>query len=464
MPRLLLVDDNPSIHKIAETLLAHSAIDLVCVESAAEALDRLGRGERFDVALVDTAMTPMDGWALLEQLRSHPATAGIPIAMMAGVLDQVDPAQVESAPIQGFLKKPVELRELADRVQRLLETPMASVAPAAAFPASPFATMPATKITDLPEFRPQPAEARPEADLDLALEDFPPMEPVSDILDLSEEDLWPEPEAKVAPKGPDVVHAPRPGTVTEELDAGSEIKEETSLELEAFDLDSLKGLGAEAVSPAALPEPELESVPELEIEPELNLDAVVPDLGEQDEPTLEPEALAGLEGLGESLEAPAPDLVAAAAPTFDWRDESEDLLLDLPTLEAPGISAPDSIGLELPAAFPTSTPPAPPVPDVEVATTGSFEPLAAPVALPEPQVSLAPFAPAPEPAVPEEAPASAPVVETGSAAALVRALAADPVALDALARAVVARLGDQVLRDIAWEVMPDLAERLQQRP
>ena len=49
MPRLLLVDDNPSIHKIAETLLAHSAIELVCVESAAEALDLVGRGERFEM-------------------------------------------------------------------------------------------------------------------------------------------------------------------------------------------------------------------------------------------------------------------------------------------------------------------------------------------------------------------------------------------------------------------------------
>ncbi len=32
--------------------------------------------------------------------------------------------------------------------------------------------------------------------------------------------------------------------------------------------------------------------------------------------------------------------------------------------------------------------------------------------------------------------------------------------MDALAKAVVARLGDQALREIAWEVMPELAERL----
>ena len=45
--------------------------------------------------------------------------------------------------------------------------------------------------------------------------------------------------------------------------------------------------------------------------------------------------------------------------------------------------------------------------------------------------------------------------------AVVHALVADPALMDALAKALVARLGDQVLREIAWEVMPDLAGRLQ---
>jgi len=37
---------------------------------------------------------------------------------------------------------------------------------------------------------------------------------------------------------------------------------------------------------------------------------------------------------------------------------------------------------------------------------------------------------------------------------------ADPAAMDRLVQALVARMGDQVLREIAWEIMPDLAERL----
>ena len=52
-------------------------------------------------------------------------------------------------------------------------------------------------------------------------------------------------------------------------------------------------------------------------------------------------------------------------------------------------------------------------------------------------------------------------VGSEQAQVLVQALLADPVLVDALVKAVVARMGDQVLREIAWEVMPDLAGRLQ---
>ena len=57
------------------------------------------------------------------------------------------------------------------------------------------------------------------------------------------------------------------------------------------------------------------------------------------------------------------------------------------------------------------------------------------------------------------APAALPP-QTGTSKELLDAMMADPAMMDALAKAVVARLGDQVLREIAWEVIPEMAERL----
>ena len=65
---------------------------------------------------------------------------------------------------------------------------------------------------------------------------------------------------------------------------------------------------------------------------------------------------------------------------------------------------------------------------------------------------------APGPAAP-----GAPAQPEGPDPAALAALLEDPALMDRLARAVVARLGDQALREIAWEIMPDLAERLRRK-
>lgn len=420
MPRLLLVDDNPSIHRIAESLLAPTDVELICVDSAAEALDRLERGDRFDVALVDTAMPGMDGWTLLTRLRAMEATAQMPIALMAGVLDPVDPSKLAKAPIQGFLKKPIELRELGDRVKALLATPVV-VSP------SPFSTVPATPARDLvkraeealPELRPEPVAPSNAFEVN----DQPAPDPEEDLLVLTSEDLWPEDAepvrldpAMAAPVHPDV-----------------------QLELEELDLDSLQDLTGEVLPPSA---PPLEE-PSEPLLPPFSPGAA---LAEDDDALV---TLSGLEEL-ETLPAdfpmalPEPEPARAVALA-----EADDDFAGLPAaaslLGGAGVAA--VAGLMAHEAGPETPEPA----------------LTIPASAPVPPVEAeAPAAGGQAPAAPGQAvPASAVPVSSEQAQALVQALLADPVLVDALVKAVVARMGDQVVREIAWEVMPDLAGRLQ---
>jgi len=536
MPRLLLVDDNPSIHKIAETLLATSPIELVCADSAAAALEKVNRGERFDVALVDTSMAGIDGWSLVEMLRGIPATARIPIAMMAGVLDTVDPERIREAPIQGFLKKPVELRELGDRILRLLETPVPLPEPTIPKLSSPFATMPATRLDDLPEFR-QKQEAA-------ALAIAPEVE--DDLLELTEEDLYVE----------------APETLAEPV--------EESLDLEELDLDSLRGLSIQpeevpaAVAPdflaaasadaavpdaasadAAVPEANAsEPTPQEGSWPVEQLDAIatldrlpavlpgipsseveLPDLGAPTEEIMDIASLGSLPVIEEVVTA---DEVSFAAlieepreevsftpplppleESLDWSDDSDSMLSAVQSFEAPEVVlVPEDAELQTStaaAALPgdeldlldVSVPELVPEPhtlqlELEdaspvLAETATVE---APAAMePEPAASalaasalaasaLAAFAV--DASTPAEAIVESALLETAAAPAeeplpvlepvaavsplgsreLLDAVMADPVLMDALAKAVVARLGDQVLREIAWEVMPELADRL----
>jgi len=165
MPRLLLVDDNPSIHKIVASLLDSTAVEVLHANNAEEALKFIEDGAEFDVALVDTSLPKMDGWGLLEQLRSDARTEYRPIAMMAGVLEDVDLARIEKAPIQAFLRKPVDLRDLPDKVTALMAMPNM---PARATPPSEPEAQPAEP--DIPSVLSRPVEA--------TVTSLPPEEPL----------------------------------------------------------------------------------------------------------------------------------------------------------------------------------------------------------------------------------------------------------------------------------------------
>ena len=459
MPRLLLVDDNPSIHRIAESLLAPTDVELVCVASAAEALDRIERGERFDVALIDTAMPGMDGWTLLSRLRDLEETMGMPIALMAGVLDPVDPSKLAKAPIQGFLKKPIELRELGDRVKALLATPVI-VSP------SPFSTLPSTSVKDLlkhaeeslPELRPEPAE-EPAGPVDL---DQKQPEPEDDLILLTAEDMWP-------PEPVPVVTEPAPQTP---------VLHDVHLELEELDLESLQDLAGEPLSdtgPASDLRPETPSAFEPEeiltvVEDNIltlsgleELETIPTDFIDTSySPVLEPVA-----ELDESLYSPAPEPLAepddslahlpqaATLLGMDGMDESAELVtfafvdeVDAVDEFAPVIQEPAPAAPEPVAVIQEISPEAPePVFDLEIEE----------FAMVSAADGQAPAVPGHDMTVPAEQSSGT----TEQARAVVQAMLADPVLVDALVKAVVARMGDQVLREIAWEVMPDLAGRLQ---
>ena len=444
MPRLLLVDDNPSIHKIAETLLGSSSIELFCVGSASEALMMLDSGERFDVALLDTAMPGMDGWELLSRMRKHPDSAFIPIAMMAGVLDTVDPEKLKRAPIQGFIKKPIELRELAERVHRLLATPVTLAEPEGSQEEptvlSPFATVPGTKFTSLPEFRgvidgppPQEIQSRESASFDdLSGQD--------DLLLLTPEDFWFE-EALIEPGSPDFILAQATAQAMAQAEIGTPAPRmasvDSTLDLEELDLEALKDLPHE--EPPTLPEvpgvPEVSYAHRSEGSPEEPFEEIAEGRVTHAEPALAAETsvmtgeLLGEETLGEeTLAIPGLAIRARALSVH------EPIAVDFPAHEflTEDITAHALSDLGEIPDFEDSTPETPP--------------------------AVIPASPMFEEAASHAGPNEDSVFP--SAAALVQVLMSDPALMDALAKAVVARLGDQALREIAWELMPELAEKL----
>jgi CheY-like chemotaxis protein len=81
--RVLVVDDEPDQRFLLRHVFERAGHDVVEANDGAAAL-RLVRESPPDLVVTDIMMPVMDGAELIRQLRSEPATAGIPILSVSG--------------------------------------------------------------------------------------------------------------------------------------------------------------------------------------------------------------------------------------------------------------------------------------------------------------------------------------------------------------------------------------------
>jgi CheY-like chemotaxis protein/anti-sigma regulatory factor (Ser/Thr protein kinase) len=118
MSKILVVDDDPALHKLIEGALTCDGHTLIHSTDAVKGLETLAR-EPVDLALIDYVMPEMDGFEFLDKLRrNHPqlkaimiTAYGTPAAVLAALRKQVC----------DFLVKPFSLSELRSAVSAALE-------------------------------------------------------------------------------------------------------------------------------------------------------------------------------------------------------------------------------------------------------------------------------------------------------------------------------------------------------
>lgn len=121
---VLVVEDNPEMRLLLQTLLHAARIPEVWEASTAEeALGMLDRSDRLpDILLVDCQMPGMGGLALTERLRlsEDPRRSTLPVILMTGhgLSDQIRRATEAGA--NDFLVKPFNAKILLGRLERCL--------------------------------------------------------------------------------------------------------------------------------------------------------------------------------------------------------------------------------------------------------------------------------------------------------------------------------------------------------
>jgi CheY-like chemotaxis protein len=110
--RILVVDDDASIRTFVQSALADTGYDVKLAVNGQQALDEVAR-ERPHLILLDVRMPGVDGWEVLDALRSA-AGDQTPVVVMTAEYSGQERALASGA--QGYLAKPFELDDLLDCV------------------------------------------------------------------------------------------------------------------------------------------------------------------------------------------------------------------------------------------------------------------------------------------------------------------------------------------------------------
>jgi two-component system response regulator len=122
--KILLVEDNPN-----DTLLAQRAFrkcdglisncQLDCVTDGEQAVEYLSRNPKPTAILLDLNLPRMDGFQLLEYIRSNNATRLLPVIVLTSSTEEKDIAHAYHLGANSYINKPINFTHFHEVVQLL---------------------------------------------------------------------------------------------------------------------------------------------------------------------------------------------------------------------------------------------------------------------------------------------------------------------------------------------------------
>jgi CheY-like chemotaxis protein len=111
---VLIVDDDADVREVLGQFLALEGFSVETARNGREALERLHRGERPGLILLDLMMPVMDGCSFRAEQARDPQIAAIPVVVISAVHDASQRASKMG--VEGWMMKPLEFDRLAGMV------------------------------------------------------------------------------------------------------------------------------------------------------------------------------------------------------------------------------------------------------------------------------------------------------------------------------------------------------------
>jgi type II secretory ATPase GspE/PulE/Tfp pilus assembly ATPase PilB-like protein/CheY-like chemotaxis protein len=116
---ILLVEDEDTLRRVMKDLLEQEGYAVCEARDGAEALEQVDRFAP-DVVLLDLNLPNVDGYTVLAQLRSRPATRELPVLVLSARGDEDNEVRVLRLGATDFLTKPFRPRALSARLEATL--------------------------------------------------------------------------------------------------------------------------------------------------------------------------------------------------------------------------------------------------------------------------------------------------------------------------------------------------------
>jgi CheY-like chemotaxis protein len=116
---VLIIDDEIHIRRLTARVLEMAGYHVLEAATGTQAL-RLIEETRPDVITCDIAMPGMDGFEVLQALKSQPATAEIPVIMLTAIGEEKNADQATALGAADYITKPFSSTNLIETIKRQL--------------------------------------------------------------------------------------------------------------------------------------------------------------------------------------------------------------------------------------------------------------------------------------------------------------------------------------------------------
>jgi two-component system cell cycle sensor histidine kinase/response regulator CckA len=117
-PRVLVVDDEPFVVKIAQRVLERDGIEVLTAATGEEALAVMTAHRDISLILLDSSLPDVNAELMLELMRDRGFST--PVLLSSGFGADSLPNSKQFANVCGFLPKPYPVAQLSARVRELL--------------------------------------------------------------------------------------------------------------------------------------------------------------------------------------------------------------------------------------------------------------------------------------------------------------------------------------------------------